>query len=73
MDRFIKLFVLFIFVIAVSCGHNMLGPDNVPPPTIFPGIEDNSPPIIPPPSDITPPDIEVIPVPAPDGVVFGGF
>ena len=82
---FILLLLILIIILIMSCKKvNLLGPNNIPPPTAFPNIDDEKPeiPDYPDPTPVpTPPDegdieekpIEVKPEVVPDGIVFGGY
>ena len=82
---FILLLLILIVVLIMSCKKvNLLGPNNIPPPTKFPIIDDNKPeiPDYPDPTPVPdPPDegdieekpIEVKPEVVPNGTVFGGY
>ena len=60
---FILLLLILIIILMISCKKiNILGPNNIPPPTDFRL-----------PEDTIPGHIDVNPVPAKDGEVFGGF
>ena len=61
--KFSKLALLLILALStLSCKMALLGPSNIPPPTDF---------YIPP--DTIPGEVDIEPIPAPDGMVFGGF
>ncbi|MEI0747728.1 hypothetical protein [Brachyspira pulli] len=82
---FILPLLILIIVLIMSCRKiNILGPNNIPPPTKFPIIDDNKPeiPDYPDPTPVPdPPDkgdieekpIEVKPEVVPNGTVFGGY
>ncbi|MEI0698077.1 hypothetical protein R4K92_03970 [Brachyspira intermedia] len=82
---FLLLLLIFIIVLIMSCKKvNLLGPNNIPPPTAFPNIDDEKPeiPDYPNPTPVPdPPDegdieekpIEVKPEVVQNGTVFGGY
>ena len=80
---FILPLLILIIVLIMSCRKiNILGPNNIPPPTAFPNIDDEKPeiPDYPDPTPVpTPPDeveekpIEVKPEVVQNGTVFGGY
>ncbi|MEI0562423.1 hypothetical protein [Brachyspira pulli] len=80
---FILLLLILIIILIMSCKKvNLLGPNNIPPPTKFPIIDDNKPeiPDYPNPTPVpTPPEkteekpIEVKPEAVANGTVFGGY
>lgn len=81
----ILFLLILIIVLIISCRKiNILGPNDIPPPTAFPNIDDEKLeiPDYPDPTPVpTPPDegdieekpIEVKPEVVPDGIVFGGY
>ena len=80
---FILLLLILIIILIMSCKKvNLLGPNNIPPPTAFPNIEDDKEeiPDYPDPTPVpTPPEkteekpIEVKPEVVQNGTVFGGY
>ena len=82
---FLLLLLILIIVLIMSCKKvNLLGPNNIPPPTQFPNIDDEKPeiPDYPNPTPLpTPPEegdieekpIEVKPEVVQNGTVFGGY
>ncbi|MEI0557798.1 hypothetical protein [Brachyspira intermedia] len=82
---FLLLLLILIIVLIMSCKKvNLLGPNNIPPPTKFPIIDDNKPeipdypdptPVPDPPEegDIEEKPIEVKPEVVQNGTVFGGY
>ena len=80
---FILLLLILIIILIMSCKKvNLLGPNNIPPPTAFPNIEDdkeeipdypNPTPVPDPPDEVEEKPIEVKPEVVQNGTVFGGY
>ena len=80
---FILPLLILIIVLIMSCRKiNILGPNNIPPPTAFPNIYDEKPeipdypdptPVPDPPDEVEEKPIEVKPEVVQNGTVFGGY
>ena len=80
---FILLLLILIIILIMSCKKvNLLGPNNIPPPTKFPSMDDGKPeipdypnptPVPDPPGEVEEKPIEVKPEVVQNGTVFGGY
>ena len=79
----ILFLLILIIVFIISCRKiNILGPNDIPPPTAFPNIDDEKPeipdypnptPVPDPPEETEEKPIEIKPEVVEDGIVFGSY